>query len=136
MLPLKFFFFLTKAQAQFAAAAGILVTLPVALTNWNTEKRVDRARRGSSQGRRRRTPAQERGGQGRPASLANMAQNRDGGNPFPDSEELDNPFQVTCAGLLWAVFPPICGVGLLFPFVTFDPGKECLYVEVTVAPGQ
>lgn len=32
-------------------------------------------------------------GRGGPGSLANMAQNRDGGNPFPDSGELDNPFQ-------------------------------------------
>lgn len=62
-------------------------------------------------------------GRGGPGSLANMAQNRDGGNPFPDSGELDNPFQVICAGLLWPVYhAQFCGVGLLFPFVTFDPG--------------
>uniref|UniRef100_A0AAQ5BHQ3 Secretory carrier membrane protein 3 n=1 Tax=Homo sapiens TaxID=9606 RepID=A0AAQ5BHQ3_HUMAN len=26
-----------------------------------------------------------------------MAQSRDGGNPFAEPSELDNPFQVTCA---------------------------------------
>lgn len=66
-----------------------------------------------------------------------MAQNRDGGNPFPDSGELDNPFQVICAGLLWPVcYSQFCGVGMLFPFVTFDPGKKCGYVKVTVARDQ
>lgn len=33
------------------------------------------------------------------AEVANMAQSRDGGNPFAESGELDNPFQVICAGL-------------------------------------
>ena len=44
-------------------------------------------------------PRQGRGGQGAAqAEVANMAQSRDGGNPFAEPGELDNPFQVTCAG--------------------------------------
>lgn len=75
--------------------------------------------------------------QGQSGSVANMAQSRDGGNPFPDPGELDNPFQVTSAGLLWPVYySQVCGVGLLVPFVTFHPGEKCRYLEVTVARDQ
>lgn len=52
-------------------------------------------------------PRQGRGGQGRLGSVASMAQSRDGENPFPDPGELDNPFQVTCAGLLGQSFFPV-----------------------------
>lgn len=101
----------SRAQAQAAAAAGILVTLPVGVANRCT------AERGGPRGAEGppRAAATAAAGAWRPgaawAAVANMAQNRDGGNPFAEPGELDNPFQVTCAGRLWAAGLTLLGSG-------------------------
>lgn len=66
---------------------------------------------GSAESRRRHCRGRGVEGRGGLGRGANMAHNRDGGNPFAESGELDNPFQVTCAGLLWATGLTFLGPG-------------------------
>lgn len=100
-----------QTQAQPAAAAGILVTLPVGTANLCTEKRGGPTRAEGAASRRRHRRARGVEGRGGLGRGANMAHNRDGGNPFSEPGELDNPFQVTCAGLLWAPGLTLLGPG-------------------------
>lgn len=101
-----------QTQAQPTAAAGILLTLPVGTANPCTEKRGGPTRAEGAPRAAAATAAagawRAGGGLGRGA---NMAHNRDGGNPFAEPGELDNPFQVTCAGLLWATGLTLLGPG-------------------------